>query len=350
MAVHAAHVRRRTLLVAAAALGLGLAVIGPESPAASVSQLPHGWRWESFGGVQVGIPGGWGWGNGAQRVNQWCVNPYGDRTTPPIVGRPWIQTLADCGSETPESPRPETLLKNTGQIVAFQHTTPQLDGGVPGDTTSAEGDSLLMRRRGVDVVVIAEPALRRQIAATVHTVDADVNGCPTTDPVSLDPSRRPAAVSSVQSLGEVRSVSICQYMLGRLPTRRPPATPAPTSEPEPTTDGAPTPRLLASAILSGALAQEAVMGSEKGPVGSGPNNPKSCSEEVQYGDDVIVLRVQHVRGESQIYLRFSGCNYHGFDDGTTVHRLTSATVANFLVAGVVINSYTSEQADDFKLR
>ena len=72
------------------------------------------------------------------------------------------------------------------------------------------------------------------------------------------------------------------------------------------------------------------------PRGSGPNRPWRCVAEYQYGDEVIVLRVQHARGESQIYLRYSGCNHHGFDDGTTVQRLTVASAAPFLAAGVEV--------------
>ena len=329
MAVHAARVRRRTLLVAAAALGLAIAVIGPESPAASIAQLPQGWRWESFGGVQVGIPGGWGWGNGAQRIGQWCVDPHGAK--PPIVGRPKGSTLVGCSA-----PGAESLIQNTGQIVAFQRTTPSLDGQIAGNSTNAEGDSLLIRRNGVDVTIIAEPALRRQIAGTVHLVDVDANGCPTRDPVSINRTSRPAVVQSAQSLGEVQAVSVCQYQLVREPTRRPPETPAPISEPEPPLYVEPEPRLIASAFLSGDEARAAVSGIGTTPTGSGPNRPWNCIEEAQYGDEVIVLRLSRTRGDSQVYLRYHGCNHHGFDDGTTVHRLTVPSAAPFLVAGVQV--------------
>lgn len=233
-------------------------------------------------------------------------------------------------------PRTESLIQNTGQIVAFQRTTPSLDGQIAGDSTSTEGDSLLIRRNGVDVTIIAEPALRRRIAGTVHLVDVDANGCPTRDPVSASPTSRPAVVQSVQSLGSVQSVSVCQYPLVIGPTRRPPGTPAPTSEPEPTTYVAPEPRLIASALLNGAQARAAVRGMGTTPKGSGPNRPGNCTDDYQYGEEVIVLRIHHARGESQVYLRYAGCNNHGFDDGSTVHRLTVPSAAAFLVAGVEV--------------
>ena len=152
--------RRRTLLVAAASRRTAIAVIGPESPAASVPPLPQGWRWESFGGVQVGVPVT---GVGATAGN-----------------------ASFSGASAPMVRTPATV-------------------------TSAEGDSLLIRRNGVDVTIIAEPALRRQIAGTVHLVDVDINRCPTRDPVSTNPTKRPTVVQSVQSLGDVQSVSVCQY-------------------------------------------------------------------------------------------------------------------------------------------
>ena len=342
MAVHAARVRRRTLLVAPAALALAIAIIGPERPAASVPQLPQGWRWESFGGVQVGIPGDWGWGNGMQRIGQWCVDPYAAK--PPIVGRPKGSSLMWCGP-----PQSESLIRNTGRIVAFQRTTPSTTGQIAGDSTSTEGDSLLIRRSGVDVTIIAEPGLRQRIAGTVHVVDIDANRCPTRDPVSITRTSRPAVVQSVQSLGEVQAVSVCQYQLVREPMRRPPETPAPRSEPEPPLYVEPEPRLIASALLSGDEARAAVSGIRNTPTGSGPNRPWNCIAEAQYGDEIIVLRISRAHGDSQVYLRYAGCNHHGFDDGTTVHRLTVASAAPFLVAGVQVDGVDRSLVDLIRL-
>jgi hypothetical protein len=350
MAVQATRVRRRALLGVAAVLALTAVVIAPENRAASLATLPPGWRWESFGGVEVGVPGDWGWGNGSQRIGQWCVGWTVDRAMPPVVGRPWGSTLAGCGPDVAGSPRPETLMRNTGQIVAFDLTTPLRDGSIPGDSTTSEGDSLLIRRHGVDVTIIAAPALRRQIAGTVHLVDVDANGCPTADPISADPARRPAVVPSTERLGEVRSVSICQYMLTRLEVgSRPPGTPAPTPEPG-TNYVSPEPRLLASARMTGEQARKAIGGIASSPLGSGPNRPQNCSADYQYGSQAIVLRVQRAVGQSQIiYFRFDGCNHHGFDDGTTVHRLTVSTANAFLVEGVTVDAVDSSLAGLIRL-
>src|SRR5690349_9741816 len=47
--------------------------------------LPAGWRWESFGGLQVGVPGDWGWDSQALRLDAWCIKPGNH---PPAVARP----------------------------------------------------------------------------------------------------------------------------------------------------------------------------------------------------------------------------------------------------------------------
>src|SRR5947209_6900926 len=65
--------------------------------------LPAGWRWESYGGVQVGVPVDWGWGNGTQRLSQWCTATK-DEIAKPIVGRPGRVTLVGCPGATKPGP------------------------------------------------------------------------------------------------------------------------------------------------------------------------------------------------------------------------------------------------------
>ena len=65
----------------------------PASPAAPVSlaepigpqpALPAGWRWESYGGVQVGVPRFWGWDSAALRIDAWCVRDGQIRFAPAL--------------------------------------------------------------------------------------------------------------------------------------------------------------------------------------------------------------------------------------------------------------------------
>src|SRR5699024_6537456 len=85
----------------------------PDTPA-----LPQGWRWESFGGVQVGVPDDWDWGSPSQRIHQWCLN-NDDVLEHPIVGRAGISTAAGCDVDGATSPPRDSLVENTGEVVMF---------------------------------------------------------------------------------------------------------------------------------------------------------------------------------------------------------------------------------------
>ena len=269
------------------------------APPAANQELPAGWRWESYGGVQVGVPGSWGWGNGSQRLDQWCV----EQDHPPIVGRPGAATLVGCaeGADPPRS----TRLRFTGPIVAFDRPEH------PEDRTAHVGDRTTVVRNGVEVIIQAPAGLRRRIAATVHEVEVDVNGCPVLHPVIDDPARRPEPAADVAGLRDVTAVSACRYAL--------------TGQ----SYGA-DPRLISSLRLTGPDAARAVRAIAAAPRGSGPNAPDSCLAEVSYGDDMIVLRVDGAGAQSQVYLRYSGCDHSGFDDGTSIRRLTRAAALPFL--------------------
>lgn len=118
----------------------------------------------------------------------------------------------------------------------------------------------------------APPALRQRIARTVHEVKVDGAGCPVSDPVSLHPEGRPRPASDVASRRGVTAVSVCRYE----------------------------------------IVQE----------GGGPDNPKQCLDG--YGSDMFVLRIQSSVGETLVHVRYSGCDHHGFDDGSTIRQLTRA--------------------------
>jgi hypothetical protein len=276
----------------------------PHEPA-----LPADWRWESYGGVEVGVPATWKWDNGSQRIGQWCASPQtAEADQIPAVGRPGGATLVGCGTDTPKGkPDPETLVKNTGPIVAFERPEKPKNGLV------TEGDRTTVGLNGVDVLVQTEPALRKRIVATVHAVAVDTNGCPTTDPVSRDPARRPIPAVDVAKLESVSAVSACKYVLHH---------DAYESDP----------RLQGSLRLHGAKAAKAVARIVASPRGGGPNQPKNCMADYSYGDELVVLRITSSTGESQVYLRYSSCDHNGFDDGHSVRRLDAKSIAPF-VAG-----------------
>lgn len=274
-----------------------------------VPALPAGWRWESYGGVEVGVPGSWGWDNGSQRIGQWCASPQtAEAHQVPAVGRPGGASLVGCAMDTPEGkPNPETLLRNTGPIVAFDRPEK------PKNAVVEQGDRTTVGLNGVEVIVQTEPGLRKKIVATVHAVTIDVNGCPSTDPVSHDPARRPAPAVDVAKLAGVTAIAACKYGLDH---------DAYGSDP----------RLLGSLRLDGVKAAQAVKRIGSASKRGGPNAPRNCTQDSSYGDELIVLRVFSNQGESQVYLRYSSCDHNGFDDGRSVRRLDARSVAPF-VAG-----------------
>lgn len=136
----------------------------PPTTAAPEVTLPDGWRWESYRGVEVAVPGDWGSANASQRIGQWCVEPRADQA--PAVGRPGASTLVACGIE--ENPPAETLIENTGPIVAFADAVTEDGTPLP---VARGGDREVVRVRDVYVIVQVPQPLRDQIAATVRVAD-----------------------------------------------------------------------------------------------------------------------------------------------------------------------------------
>jgi hypothetical protein len=303
---------RRSTLVVVPLLISGLIVgtqgsrRGPEgtdvafTPAAATVGLPAGWRWESYRGVEVGVPGSWGWDEGPVQLALACADLI--QVDKPVVGRPGGVPLALCG-DRPGKPRYATLLAHAGSIVFFESTD-------DADGARQEGDRVTVRLDGTQIGVQAPAELRSQILGTIHRVDVDSSGCPTTDPISDRPERRPPQPVDVRSLRAVTDVAACRYEIG---------------------DDAPWDRRLVSSVrITGGQALQAVAGIAAAPVGGGPDRPGDCLPEVSYGEAVVVLRVRSPGGLSQIYLRFSGCDHNGFDDGVAVRALTRTAVAPFL--------------------
>ncbi|MEV4350206.1 hypothetical protein AB0J83_37595 [Actinoplanes sp. NPDC049596] len=262
--------------------------------------LPSGWRWESYGGIQVGVPSEWGWGDSGLRLDAWCVSPGDDH--PPVVARP--------GGPVPAigCPAGGTKLKNTGPVVALGHSSAP-------DGVEQRDDRTTVRRAGVEIIVQAPLILRGRITATIHRVTTDEYGCATTHPISEHPDRRPAPPADVTTLRDVIAVSACRY---EIPD--PDAAPAPDVQP----------RLISSVRLEGAAAAAAIQRIARSPTGGGPDHPGDCLPEVADGNEAIVLRVRSTSpGPAEIVLRYAGCDHHGFDDGMAIRRLTATAMAPF---------------------
>lgn len=262
-------------------------------PGSVSPSLPDGWRWESYRDVEVGVPANWGWGSGAQRLSQWCTIKEHSQ---PIVGRPGASTMVGCPAAKAGEPDPETLISNTGSVVAFE------DAGSAGSIPRG-GDRRVVTIGHATVVVQVPHNLRSMIIATIHLVKVDHHGCPASDPVTAHPERRPQG-HAVTNLVDVSSVSVCRYALAG-ESGRPPAA-----------------GLLSSSDYHGSPAAKIVRQIAAAPARGGPNDARTCTDT--YGDQIIVLRITSSTGESQVYVRYAGCDHNGFDDGTAVRRLTRA--------------------------
>ncbi|MEU4626465.1 hypothetical protein AB0G04_41610 [Actinoplanes sp. NPDC023801] len=308
--------RLRPLAAALAALILTACAppdaAGPSIPAPSrpgaAPELPSGWRWESYGGVQVGVPGEWGWDDRALRLDAWCIEQDSERR--PVVARP--------GAPVPAIGCPDggNLIKNTGWVVGFGQALP----GEP-DGVLHSGDRATVRTAGVEVIVQVPRDIRDRIAATVHRVDVDAYGCPATHPISSTRAWRPPAGPDIAALHDVTSLSACRYGLG-----------SPAS-------------LISSLRLDGPAARRALQGITRAPAGGGPDRPQDCAPEVAWGDEAIVLRVRSAAGLTEITVRYASCSGHGFDDGGTVRGLTLAAIAPFTSGANTVPALEAQLAE-----
>ncbi|WP_293784632.1 hypothetical protein [uncultured Aeromicrobium sp.] len=261
------------------------------SPHPPAKALPDGWRWESYAGVQVGVPEHWGWTSGSQRLGQWCL---GYRDAAPAVGRPGPTTQVACPGEG--NPPPGSLVAGTGDIVAFEPAKP-----ADAAAETAVGDREVVTVGGVKVIIqTADPALREQIAATVHEAAIDFAGCSADHPAARTTSWRPTDAGALPAASDVEHVTACRYGIANA--------------------GEPGSPLIGSRLLPASAAQQLVRAMADAPEGSGPNAPEQCLHG--NASEIIVLHVVSDQGAREIVLRYSDCVDNGFDDGTQIRELT----------------------------
>lgn len=275
--------------------GGSTSVVDPQEPV-----LPDGWRWESYAGVQVGVPGDFGWTTGAQRIGQWCVGGERDEPLRPAVGRPGFSTVVGCPEGDPD---PATLVENTGVVVSLESV--QEDVPIPTDT----GDQSVLVLGDVLVRVIGPADLREQVLATAHEADVDAKGCAMRLPEDVRPGSAPSPAADVTTLEEVTAVAACSYSI-----------------PHPGTGTGSGMPLQSSLLLEGRDAAEVVEAIAEAPVGGGPDEPDSCLPEYSYGEEFLVVHVESAQGRSTLHAYYSGCDHNGFDDGTTVRALTREAI------------------------
>lgn len=291
-------IRRRTLLaiggavVATAAIAVTAATLaGAEDKQTPVPYIeaadkaPDGWRWESYGAVQLLVPTTWTYGG---NPSQWCVMRSGAKPQP-FVTRPGISTLAGCG----EVPDPA----HRTSYVAFD------DGGGAGVKRFDRGWVRETRvLGGTPVTIFSDDAeLRSRIFASVKPIaGTDVFGCTPNHPSTADRTVRPVSQGGLDSIGDVGRVSVCGYSLtdqrgGRLYTGR---------------------------TFTGSAAVDLVTALRNATAGIGPNaRPDQCVPG-ELGERLYVLRVHGSAHDQDVIVRYSGCEQNGTDDGVTKRMLT----------------------------
>lgn len=263
----------------------------------SRTALPEEWRWESYGGLELAVPGDWGWDDSSIRLSAWCIGPAG-RDRKPIVGRPGgLIPAIGCSDH-------DGSLSNLGWLVGFDDAPGHADG------VHHQHDTSTVWLDGVQVVIAAPAVLRKRIAVTIHRVRVDSSGCPVTHTVTRAPRMSPVPATAVTTLRAVTAVSACRFR-----------------HPEPYDSSSPI--LFSSLRLDGPAAAATIEQITRLPPGGGPNHPHECLPEVSDGTYVIVLLVRSAAGQTEIMLRYAGCDHNGFDDGVTVRTLTPAAIAPF---------------------
>lgn len=299
--------RRRTLVQSAvgtgAALALAAAVVVPmslggetKSVGASVDAADPGWRWESYGGVELQVPDGWGTGS---TDYPWCIADHEGQIAMPYVGRPiGIIPAVMCREATPS--------ERGDRFVWFDSDEPV------GRTTDAAWLRETRQIGGLAVTVqLDDPALAERILDSGRVYDvADWAGCAANHPLArTSDDLRPEVSWDVAAGDVVLGGSVCRYTL-------PAGAPSPEGTSRP-------PRHVASRSLTAEEAtaiRDAVAAS---PTGSGPNDPASCSTDSGRGDEAIVVTLNTESGLRELFVRYSGCDHHGIDDGSLVRELTA---------------------------
>ncbi|MEV6282855.1 hypothetical protein [Kribbella sp. NPDC051770] len=311
--------RRRlsVILLAVGAVALtigGKAIAGQESGRPAAESAGAEWRWESYGDVQLRVPGSW-----AQAL--------------------WTGP-ADCSEDdwVPEATvfRPggmrSTALKLCPAAKPAQQVAPSVvfGGERVGVVPLAGGWIRETRKIGEQLVTVTagDDVLRRQIfdsAGVVASVDS--YGCA---PRADRRVARPPAQGGLKSVGDVTGVSVCRYSIEGLPI-------APTGSPEDIRFA----RLQASSRLSGVAADHLVRDLVAAPPGAGPEitDPHRCAPEPRPdpGHEFLILRVQGSEHAQDVIYRYDGCHDNGTDDSSVRRQLTADTARQLFVGVHQVN-------------
>ncbi|HZO66979.1 MAG TPA: hypothetical protein VFB74_18420 [Kribbellaceae bacterium] len=276
-----------------------------------------GWRWESFGGIEVSVPATWSYG---VTNRPWCVAvPAGKQGQPDgEVGRPGPIGYVKCPAPIPAAALGQHVwLSQAGDYAAT--TARQTLGGGWTNVVRVLG--------GVRIEVQTRDAvLRDRILGSIRQVSTDANGCPVRHPASADRPVRPAQGLAWDT--RVTGLSACQYRIDRT--------------------GAGLPALVGSQRYAAAAATAILDRIRHAPADAGQGDPRAASGGSPLGDEVVVLRWTTADGVREVYLRYSGSERNGFDNGTEVRRVTRDAVT-FMTGPLTVRSAQTQLGTLFPL-
>jgi DNA-directed RNA polymerase specialized sigma24 family protein len=263
-----------------------------------VASRPHvgGWRWESWGGVEVQVPRSWG----SADLTQWCAE-HG--TSGPAVDRPELRSghvlcsLYDDGRPT----------YTAGMLMRWAASSPRLSrADVAPDATTrifTLGDVTL-------TLVDVDPAVGDAILASAQVIGSrDHQGCRPVQQLGgagfLADGPTAALRGGIGRASAVSAVSVCRYGFR---------------------GGWSGTRLISSGRLTGAAADRTVAALRAAPVVGRPGRSAHCHLPER---EFAVLELWPVQAAGaavepprSLLVRYDGCHGHGLYDGTTVRRLT----------------------------
>lgn len=259
-----------------------------------------GWRWESWLGAQVMVPGDW------TQEDFGCLS-----TNAPSVARfPAPRFL--CSS--PETADKEVALLGTGaQSDAKPYLRPVTIDGVPalrGDFQLPDGryaGAIEVPSRGLGLTVrTMDAAKTAHILGSFRLVDVDHAGCP-----ALRPVREPSAANSLSTGLFVppspESIAICLYHTGF-------------------GHGQVEGRLRRSMALAGTDAARLADGLNAAKPGANPDLAADvCRQEGPVSADAMLL-VRSGTTTARVWAIFSSCTGRGLDNGTRWAQLTTGVV------------------------
>jgi DNA-directed RNA polymerase specialized sigma24 family protein len=253
-----------------------------------------GWRWESWGGVQVRVPGRWGHGD----LTQWCATRGPDG---PAVDRPELDSthascsLRDDGRATYTS----------GLLLRRTEDDPRLSRADVAPYATARIHTV----GGVTLTVVdIDPRVGSAILSSAEVVGRrDFNGCaPHRPPGRAGRTIRARNAVPVADIGEVAQVSVCRYGLV----------------------GWPRPTLISSHRLTGAAADSTLAALRAAPARSPSRATGPCRTAAT---ELAVLELWRGGHPSPVLVRYDGCRGHGLDDGYTTRALTHPVLEPILV-------------------